>query len=133
MQRAAVRHFVTVGVDDLSGLYRAQRIGRRYRPAGLVMIVPGAGKGQQLFAIGNGDGTDIQLLMQHLGHLHAVLFVKALTQDPFRRGRHLQRGSGKGGGILFKHGPLVEQDTHKQRSTQGVGDHHRRGNAADQM
>ena len=82
MQRTAVRHFVTVGIDYLTGLYRTKRIRGRNRSAGKVVIVAGTGKGQQLFTIGNRNGTDIQLLIEYLRHLHAVFFVKALTQDP---------------------------------------------------
>ena len=41
-----------------------------------------------LFIIGDGDCADIQLLMQHLRHFHAVFLVKTLAQNPFGRGRH---------------------------------------------
>jgi hypothetical protein len=49
-----------------------------------MVVVSGTGKRQQLFAVGNGDSTDIQLLVEHLRHLHAVFFVESLTQDPLR-------------------------------------------------
>ena len=98
-----------------------------------MVIVPGAGKGQQPLAIGYGHRADIQLLVEHLRDLHAVLFVKPLAQDPFGRGGDLQRRGGKRRGVLLKHGALVEQNAHKQRRTHGVGDHHRSGNTADQV
>ena len=98
-----------------------------------MVIVARTGKGQQLFPIGYRHRADIQLLVEHLGHLHAVLFVEPLAQDPFRRGGNLQRRGGKGRGVLLKHGALVEQNAHKQRRAHGIGHHHRSGNAADQV
>ncbi|MNC33333.1 hypothetical protein D3C75_817220 [compost metagenome] len=53
-----------------------------------MVVSANAGKGQQLFIIGDGDCADIQLLMQHLRHFHAVFLVKTLAQNPFGRGRH---------------------------------------------
>ena len=98
-----------------------------------MVVVAGAGKRQQLVTVGDSDRADIQLLIEYLRHLHAVLFVKPLAQDPLSGGGNLERRRRKRGGIFFKHGALVEQDTHKQRGTHGVGDHHRRGNAINQM
>ena len=96
------------------------------------MIVTNAGKCQQLLTIGNRHRADIQLFVQHLGHLHAVNLVESLTQNTFRRGGNFERSSGKSGGVFFKHRPFIEQYTHKQGCAHGIGDHHRRGNIADQ-
>ena len=98
-----------------------------------MVVVADAGKRQQLVAIGDRHRADVQLLDQHLGHLHAILFVESLTQDPLGGRRHLQRRGGKGGGVLLKHRPFIQQNAHKQRRTDGIGDHHRRGNALHQM
>lgn len=35
--------------------------------------------------------------------------------------------------VYFKHRPFIQQNAHKQRRTDGIGDHHRRGNALHQM
>ncbi len=98
-----------------------------------MVIVAGAGKGQQFFPIGNGHRADIQRLVQHQGDLHTVLFVKPLAQDPLRGGGHVQGRSGEGGGVLFEHRPFIQQDAHKERSPYSIGDHHRRGDTAHQM
>ena len=98
-----------------------------------MVVVADAGKRQQLVAIGDRHRADVQLLDKHLGHLHAVLFVEPLTQDPLGGRRHLQRRGGKSGGVLLEHRPLVQQNAHKQRRTDGIGHHHRRGNALHQM
>ena len=98
-----------------------------------MVIVTNAGKRQQFIAIGDRHCADIQFLIQHLGHLHAVHFVKALTKDTLRGGRYFQRGGGKRRGVFFKHGAFVEQNAHKQRRPDGVSHHHGRGNTAYQM
>ena len=91
MNRAAVRHFVAVGVNDFAGIYRLLGIQRRDGFPGKVVIVADSGKRQQLVAIGYRHRANIQLLDQHLRDLHTVLFVKSLTQDPLRRRGNLQR------------------------------------------
>ena len=98
-----------------------------------LMPPPDAGKRQQPLAVGNGYSADIQFLNQHLSHLHTILFVESLTQDPLGRGRHFQRGGGKSRGIFFKHRPLIQQNTHKQRGADGIRDHHRRGDTLYQV
>ena len=98
-----------------------------------MVIVSGAGKRQQLFAIGDGDRADIELFVKHLRHLHAVLLVEPLAQDPFGRGGNLQRRGRKGRGVLLKHGAFIKQNAHKQRRADGVSHHHRGRNTADQV
>ncbi len=98
-----------------------------------MVVVADAGKRQQLVAIGDRHRADVQLLGSAPGHLHAILFVESLTQDPLGGRRHLQRRGGKGGGVLLEHRPFIQQNAHKQRRSDGIGDHHRRGNALHQM
>ncbi|CCJ85162.1 hypothetical protein BN133_1539 [Cronobacter dublinensis 582] len=133
VERAAVRHLVAVGVNHFAGRNRPQRPGRRDRAARQMVIHTDAGKRQQLLAVGNGDRAYLQLLADHLRHLHAVLDVKTLAQNPFRRGGDLQRSGGKRGGVFLKHGAFIEQNTHKHRGPDGIGDHHRRGDVLHQM
>ncbi len=85
MERTAIRHFVTVGIDHFPGFNGAQSIGRRDRFTRQVVIVPGAGKRQQPLTIRYRHRADIQFFIKYQRHFHAVLFVKALTQYPFRR------------------------------------------------
>lgn len=47
-----------------------------------MVVVADAGKRQQLVAIGDRHRADVQLLDQHLGHLHAILFVESLRRIP---------------------------------------------------
>lgn len=61
MNRAAVRHFVAVGVNDFAGIYRLLGIQRRDGFTGKVVIVADPGKRQQLIAIGYRHRADIQL------------------------------------------------------------------------
>ena len=78
-----------------------------------MVIVPDAGKRQQFFPIGDRHRPNIQLFPDNVGHLSAVFFIKAEAQNPFCGRRHFQRGGGKSRRVFFKHGPLVQQDTHK--------------------
>ena len=88
MQGTAVRHFISVGIHHFTRFNSAQGIGRGDRFARQMVVVAGTGKRQQLLAIGNRHGSDIQLFIQHLRHLHTVLLVESLPQDPFRRRRN---------------------------------------------
>ena len=97
-----------------------------------MVVVTNSGKGQQFLSIGNRDCTNIQLLIQHLCHFHAVHFVKPLAQNAFRRGRHFQRSGRKSRSVFFKHRAFIEQYTHKQCRADGIGDHHWRSNITHQ-
>ena len=78
-----------------------------------MVVVTNSSKGQQFLSIGNRDCTNIQLLIQHLCHFHAVHFVKPLAQNAFRRGSHFQRSG-------------------RKRRADGIGDHHWRSNITHQ-
>ena len=129
----AVRHFVAIGVHHLTGLNGFLRVARRDRLARQMMVFADAGKGEQFFPVGDRHRADVQLLNQHLRHLHAVFFIKALAQNPLCRGGKLQGGGRKRRGIFLKHRPLIQQDAHKQGRADRVGHHHRRGDALHQM
>lgn len=98
-----------------------------------MVIHTDAGKRQQLFAIGNGDRAYLQLLANHLRHLHAVFDVKPLAQNALCCGGNLERGGRKRRGVFLKHGALVEQNTHEHRGPDGIGNDHRRGDILHQM
>ncbi|MNT00784.1 hypothetical protein D3C71_1616470 [compost metagenome] len=72
-----------------------------------MVIVTGAGKRQQPFPIGDRHRADIQLLIEHLSHFHAVLFVKALAQNAFRRGGDLKRRGRERRSVFFKHRAFI--------------------------
>ncbi len=96
-----------------------------------MVVVTNSGKGQQFLSIGNRDCTNIQLLIQHLCHFHAVHFVKpgakCLPSRP-----PLSAQWQKSRSVFFKHRAFIEQYTHKQCRADGIGDHHWRSNITHQ-